>query len=217
MNKSRESKITEYEIVKEYSKILCNLWGKNKDTITTRTTSNYPELHWMYKHIREYRSTLKFVESSSFYAKFQSKATEEFRRGLPGRYWHHVVDISIGNKVYFINNKQRYSGEHKKANIKLVLRPTYVTNVIDALGIGIISKKYYIFDAKEIKINNEKLKIFSVQYANIFDDTTISSGYLSMTTNRRFHKIQPTFSQAVKSGQSAIKRYVKETIKKSTN
>ncbi len=217
MVKSKAERINEYEIVKEYSKLLCALWKKNKGKITSRTQSKYPELHWIYKHIREYRSSLKSVESSDFYSKFLPKIEEEFKKGLPGRYWHHILKISIGNQVYFINNKQRYSGGHKKANITLVLRPTYMTNVIGALGIGVVSNKYYILDAKIIKINSEKLKIFSVLYANIFDDTTISSGYLSMTTDKRFHRIQPTFRMAVKSGQSAIKRYVKETIKKSND
>ena len=216
MGKSKKEKINEYEIVKEYSKLLCALWQKNKGKITSRTQSKYPELHWIYKHIREYRSSLKNVESNDFYSKFQSRIEEEFKKGLPGRYWNHTIKISIGNTIHFVNNKQRYSGEHKKANITLVLRPTYVKSVIGSLGTGVISSKYYIFDAKIIKINSEKLKIFSVQYANIFDDTKISSGYLSMTANKKFHRIQPTFRKAVKSGQSAIRRYVKETIKKST-
>ena len=135
MGKSRAERINEYEIVKEYSKLLCVLWKKHKGKITSRTTSKYPELHWIYKHIREYRSSLKSVESSDFYSKFLPKIEKEFKNCLPGRYWQHAINISIGNKVYFVNNKQRYSGEHKKANITLVLRPTYVTNVIDSLGV----------------------------------------------------------------------------------
>ncbi len=213
----REARTNEYEIIKEYSKILCVLWKKHKDEIAVRSSSSYPELHWMYKHIREYRASLRYIESSDFCSKFQPKIEEEFKKWLPGRYWNHTVELSIGSKVYFINNKQRYGGGHRKANIKLILRPTYITNVINSIGVGVVSSKYYILDAKVIKINNEKLKIFSIQYVNIFDDTEISSGYLSMTSNKKFHKIQPTFSKAVKSGQSSIKRYVKETIKKSND
>ncbi len=215
--RSREEKTNEYEIVKEYCKILCILWKKHKDEIAVRSSSRYPELHWMYKHIREYRASLRHIESSDFCSKFQPRIEEEFKKWLPGRYWNHTIELSIGSKIYFVNNKQRYSGGHRRANIKLILRPTYITNVIDSIGVGVISRKYYILDAKVIKINNEKLRIFSIQYANIFDDTEISSGYLSMTFNKEFHKIQPTFSKSVRSGQSAINRYVRETIKKSTN
>jgi len=212
----RRGKIQEYKIVKEYCKLMCNLWLENNKLITTRATSIFPELHWMFRHVQEYRASLKLVEKTGYYVKFQPQIEAEFKQLLPGRYWNHKVQIDVGPKIFFRNDKKRYPGEHRKANITLVLRPSYIKNVIEGIGRGNIDNKF-ILNANRIKINNDNIEIFEIQYANIYDDTEISHGYLSMTNNKQFYKMKPTFGEAVKAGQSSIKSYVKETIKNSTD
>ncbi len=208
----RDKLVLEYKIIKAYCVVLSQFYKHHKTSLIDSRNRDFPEISWMYRNVTRYRSSINAINKNTIYERYAERIIPLFKSQIYGSYrWRSNMDLTVGMNVQFSNRNKRSKGQRRDPDIILVLRPTYENKVINNIGVGQIKNKF-IFDAQEVSINHDKIRIFIIKYADIYDDTEISIGYLSMTIDKKGHTIRPTLKKSVRAGQLTIKNRIQKML-----
>ena len=215
--RERKKEIFEYKLMREYSRLLCKIRiiSGEKDILSHRPNYNNPEIPGIYRSILKYRASLKPMTYTDFYSKYTEEVKDLFLLTVGRTGWRSNIEIHVGMQAQFKNNDMRIKGSRRNAKIEVTLKPSYC-KLRETLGVGRVGYKF-IFDIEEINVNHNKLRIFKILAANIYDDSCLTTEYLSMTTEKTSHVISPNLSAALRRGQLTLRKRIKEIIQKTND